>query len=111
MRQQMVVGNMLRPTGPPPQRNPFPNPIQRPAVQMSSSRSPSAPPSSMTSSVKAQQAKQRQEAVALAQTFLNPQVKPTKNGNAETTTESTKPANSTSQTDLKQSSEDQLEKK
>ncbi|XP_041368189.1 protein PRRC2C-like isoform X2 [Gigantopelta aegis] len=111
MRQQMVVSNMLRPTGPPPQRNPFPNPIQRPAVQVTTTRSPSAPPLSMTSSFKAQQAKQRQEAVALAQNFLNPQAKASKNGNAETTTETSKPSNSTSPSDLKSPEDKQLEKK
>ena len=97
IRPQMMLNN-FRHNAPP---SSFPNPIQRPGLQIptnqrpprpqlgsqpnpvgapprpSSSVPPTLPPTSnMSSTLKAQQEKQRQDLLAHAQNFLNPQNKP-----------------------------------
>ncbi|KAL5011924.1 hypothetical protein ScPMuIL_010475 [Solemya velum] len=104
VRQQVMMGSLVRPNAPPP--NPFPNPIQRPVVSNQVPRQqtplqtqPQMPQQQQTQqqmhtkpveSLRAQQlAKQRQEVLAHAQNFLNPQNKPglKQNSKADSPTE------------------------
>lgn len=90
VRPQMLMNTAnFRPNVPPSQGS-FPNPIQRPGGQMPSNprpprpqgKTPAPPPppqennSKTGSAFKAQQAKERQGLLAHAQSFLNPQNKP-----------------------------------
>lgn len=91
IRPQMMLNNFRHNTPP----TTFPNPIQRPGLQIPTNQRPPRPPTNppgppprpstvppsvvstgLASSLKAQQEKQRQELLAHAQSFLNPQNKP-----------------------------------
>lgn len=113
-----MMSSLVRPSAPPP--NPFPNPIQRPVVstQVPRQQTPLPIQSQMPQQLQPQQqihtkpvetlraqqlAKQRQEVLAHAQNFLNPQNKPglKQNSKAETPTEETNSGNTERRRDEK----------